>query len=152
MSEWSDPKVVSTAPAFKAALMERLQSWPDLQGVAVTWGRTRNQVGDERIILGRVKRVEAPKEIGGNRRDERLELTVTIEVQGHNLNGMQYLEERAYAIEGELAKALRKGPADPTFGGLVINAQLMGDQLDEIELDEYWIARLTCLVVAKNRI
>lgn len=121
---------VSTIPAFKTALRERLAVDPALSGVHIA--RTSpypEREGKELVIIGRAvsqhdeggsggQRTAA---LGAGRREERytVELTVSVIAPARTLGTV--LEDRAYEIAGVIELSLRswRTQAPSPFGGVV---------------------------------
>ena len=140
---------VSTIPAFKAALLARLQADAGLSGVQITYGHPYPlQPADEMVFLGNsvganpTLATNAPAgqssaAIGQYRREERYTLDVFASVHKHNREIQKTVTERAFAIAGVVETSLRVWTGEnPAFGGVVRWALVTGlDHVETVDVD-----------------
>jgi hypothetical protein len=139
----------STIPAFKAALLSRLQARPGLDGVQVTYGWPSGAVKRESMMLGGANGSQEFRTIGATQRMEEYALDVYITVIREGQARQQNADERALALMAELEADLRD---DPTVNNTVLTAQLGSFDLQPMASAETREARLNVSVNVMARI
>lgn len=129
----------STIPAFKAALLARLQADAALANVQVAWGVPHGELARECVILGDARADDptggraggqSSAALGTRAREERVvhELLVRVLLGA----SQQEATERAFAIAAAVEDSLRGwAAASPPFGGVVRWALVTGTPLEE---------------------
>lgn len=139
----------STVPAFKAALLTRLQARTGLAGVQVTYGWPSGQVKRESIMLGGVTGSQEFRTVGATQRMEDYSLTAYVTVIKEGGAQQQSADERALALMAEVEADLR---SDPTVNNTVLTAQLSRFDLEPMASSETREARLTLTIDVMARI
>jgi hypothetical protein len=139
----------STVPAFKAALLTRLQARTGLSGVQITYGWPNGAVKRESIMLGGVNGTQTFRTIGATQKMEEYQLTVYITVIREGSGRQQNCDERALALMAELENELRPGI---TVNDTVLTAELASFDLQPMASAETREARLTVTIDVMARI
>lgn len=139
----------STIPAFKSALLSRLQGRAGLSGVQVTYGWPNGAVKRESMMLGGVSGTQEFRTIGATQKMEEYALDVYITVIREGQAHQQNADERALALMAELEDELRD---DPTVNNTVLTAELGRFDLQPLASAETREARLTVGVNVMARI
>jgi hypothetical protein len=139
----------STIPAFKSALLSRLQARAGLSGVQVTYGWPTGSVKRESIMLGGATGTQEFRTIGATQKMETYTLDVYITVIREGHARQQNADERALALMGELEDELRD---DPTVNNTVLTAEVGRIDLQPMAGAETREARLTVGVNVMARI
>lgn len=139
----------STIPAFKAALLTRLQARAGLSGVQVTYGWPNGAVKRESIMLGGVAGTQVFRTIGATQKMEEYSLTVYITVIREGSGRQQNADERALALMAEIENELRPGL---TVNNTVLTAQVSRFDLEPMASAETREARLTVTIDVMARI
>ncbi|MGE0025702.1 MAG: hypothetical protein AB7O78_01685 [Thermoleophilia bacterium] len=144
----------SSIPAFKAALLARLQADAALADVLVTWGYPHStKPGSEWVNLGATTGIQATAAVGQKRREETYDQTVTVSCTSALKNEQQALSERAFAIAAAVEDSLRTwSMTPPFFDGVVRVALVTGMDLDEYVSNEEREARITLRISCAQRI
>lgn len=124
----------STIPAFKAALVARLQADASLTGVQVSYGMPYPPPGERETVLVLGTRADDPTggsggqraaALGQLRREERYVLELVVSVLKPAQEDQQDVTERAFALAAAIEDSIRTwGTASPPFGGLIRWAQV----------------------------
>lgn len=109
----------STFLAVKTAVIDGLKARPALSGVQVAWGIPKALERELIVVLG-ADGEQVFGALGGRRRDESLEVDVTISVTGND-SDQERVSRRALALFAEVEAFLRD---DPTLGGIVRSAEI----------------------------
>ena len=146
----------SAVPAFKSALVARLQADSGLTGVPVTYGPPQPGEWTEKefVWVGAVRGDQATATIGTKSRDERWIQDIVVSCVTALRNDQETLTERAYAIAAEVEGSLRAWSqvVGAAFDGLVIHALVVGLDLDENVSTEERESRVTMRVECFMRI
>lgn len=145
----------STMPAFKAALVTRLQADSDLSGVNVTYGPPTPGEWAERefIWIGAARGEQTTAAMGQKRREEVWIQDVVVSCVSAMRNPQDDLTERAFVLAGQVEDSLRTwSTTQPFFGGVVRQALVVGMDLDEFVNDQEREARVTMRVACAERI
>jgi hypothetical protein len=138
----------STVPAFKSALLAKLNARTNLKNVQVTYGPPLPP-SREWIWLGDVAGEQQTAALGNQRREETYDLSVIIGITREGVD-QQATTERAFALMAELENELR---SDATVGGVVRTAEVQGQfRLDELASDTARGAHLAITVQCTARI
>lgn len=135
--------------ALKAALITRLKARPGLAGVQVTWGIPSQDLNDEWIMVGDVDGTQEAVHLGALRREEEYVLDIQVSVVRDMAADAQTTAERAFALAAEIEDELR---TDPSVGGAVREAQVIGDGLIEPADGSQREARIPLRIRARKRI
>jgi hypothetical protein len=152
----------STIPAFKAALLTRLQADADLAGLDITYGVPAPR-GPERewVWLGGAREDQATAAMGQRRREETWVQDIVVSCLKPVREDQQTLTERAFEIAGVIEDSLRDWSqltSPPVFGGVVREALVVRMDLDELlSIDREGVpqereARITISLACKQRI
>lgn len=139
----------STVPAFKAALLTRLQARTGLSGVQITYGWPSGAVKRESIMLGGVNGTQVFRTIGATQKLEEYSMTVYITVIREGAGRQQNCDERALALMAEIETELRDGI---TVNNTVLTAELGEFDLQPMANAETREARLTVTINVIARI
>lgn len=139
----------STVPAFKAALLTRLQARTGLNGVQITYGWPSGAVKRESIMLGGVSGTQVFRTIGATQKLEEYSMTVYITVIREGAGRQQGCDERALALMAEIETELRNGI---TVNNTVLTAELGEFDLQPMANAETREARLTVTINVIARI
>lgn len=139
----------STVPAFKSALLSRLQARPGLSDVQVTYGWPSGAVKRESMMLGGLNGSQEFRTIGATQRMEEYGLDVYITVIREGQGRQQNADERAFALMAEIEAELR---SDPTVNNTVLTAELRDFDLQPMASAETREARLTVTINVMARI
>ncbi len=139
----------STVPAFKAALLTRLQARTGLSGVQITYGWPSGAVKRESIMLGGVNGTQVFRTIGATQKLEEYSMTVYITVIREGAGRQQNCDERALALMAEIETELRNGI---TVNNTVLTAELGEFDLQPMANAETREARLTVTINVIARI
>lgn len=136
----------SAVPAFKAALVARLQADAGLADCQVIYGELAypRQTEKDAIGVADVFETQASYEMGRLRRREKWIQEVTISVLRQVRNDAQETTERAYDILGEIEDSiLAWQQGSNKFDGTVLVANVVGHDLRERMDSENREARIT---------
>ena len=139
----------TTIPAFKAALLQRLQQREALLNVQVTYGWPSGSVHRESIMLGGVSGNQTFRTIGGTQKMEEYALTVYITVIREGTGNQQACDERALELMAEVEDDLRE---DLSVNNTVLTAEVSGFDLEPMASAETREARLTLTIDVMARI
>lgn len=145
----------STIPAFKAALLARLQADSGLADVDVTYGLPfpRKPEGEWVWLGGVPDSSQETAAMGQRRREETWVQEVVVSCVRPVRESQQELTERAFVIAGVVETSLRTWSASPPyFGGVVREALVIGTSLEEFADAEEREARITVRIYCTNRI
>lgn len=145
----------STIPAFKAALLTRLQADAGLTGVDLSYGVPFPRTPDrEWVWLGNAEGEQETAAMGQRRREETWVQEIVVSCIKPARESQQTLTERAFAITAVIEDSLRTWSAlpGPVFGGVVRQALVIGTQLEELADESEREARVTIRVACANRI
>lgn len=138
----------STAPAAKAAIKALLTT--ALPSTTVTWGgpSESEDVTDEMVYMGSVRRTLDPKVLGAQHFEEEYSFPVIAlgRLEGDN---EQSAETRAWAMVESIEAAIR---ADLRLGGVLNHFALFGEQEVSTEpLNDGWLYRASVEIVCHAR-
>lgn len=139
----------TTIPAFKAALLQRLQAREDLLNVQVTYGWPSGAVKRESIMLGGVSGNQTFRTIGATQKMEEYQLTIYITVIREGTGNQQACDERALELMAQVEDDLRD---DLTVNNTVLTAEVSGFDLEPMASAETREARLTLTIDVMARI
>jgi len=139
----------SSVPAFKAALLQRLQNRSGLQDVQVTYGWPSGAVKRESMMLGGVSGTQEFRTINAAQRMEQFTLDVFITVIREGQGNQQNADQRALELMAEVEEDLRE---DPTTNNTVLTAEVARFDLQPMASAETREARLTLGINAMARI
>lgn len=152
MGDWPDPQISASFVSAKEQLIQMLKEYPAIDESKVTWGKGPLDVGRTQIAVGDVRAKQTTSNFGSGRREEVMQMTVTVTASGAALDGVEPLTRAVGEIEGHIAAALRKGPGDPTLRSRVRTALIVEEDLKELEQGDQFEARLTLKIETRNRI
>lgn len=151
----------STIPAFKSALVARLQADTDLAGVQVTYGLPAPKGPDrEWVWVGNAQATQETAAMGQRRREEEWTQEVVVSCLTPVRESQETLTERAFEIAGVVEDSLRAwlAPSEGPFGGVVRHALVVGmDLVEVVSTDPQGVAkdreaRVTVRISCANRI
>lgn len=141
----------TTAATAKQRIITALQARAGLAGVTVSYGApsSSDEIDPEMIFLGDVRFSQAWAALGARRRDEDYTIDLTVHVYQDG-DEEQVVEERLWALFGEIEQALRD---DPTLGGLLaMDAEIDGGEQTTRPSDPGgWVSRLSLRVRCRSR-
>lgn len=111
----------SAVPAFKKALLERLEKTKALAEVTVSWGNPYpDDAGDEVIIIGNTTGKGKGHVAGLSQANEVFSVDIIISVVGSAQTGLKELVERAYELAEAVDDSVIDWAKEPVkYGGVV---------------------------------
>jgi hypothetical protein len=146
----------STVPAFKSALVARLQADSDMAGVVITYGPPQpGEFGEPELVwVGAARGAQRTAAMGQKRREETWDQDIIVTCKTALRNDQETLTERAYEIAGVIEDSLRAWSqvGGAYFGDIVRHGLVVGMDLDEFVSTEEREARITMRVACAQRI